>query len=75
MATRGPDPTVTDEELIQAIREHEDPFATAGDVADTVGLSGERVRIRLNRLADAGEVDRSKVGGRAVIYWLPSSGG
>jgi predicted ArsR family transcriptional regulator len=74
MATRGPAPSVTDDELIAAIRSRSEPFATAGDVAEIVSLSSERTRQRLNSLAEADRIGRAKVGGSAVVYWLSESG-
>jgi prophage antirepressor-like protein len=71
MATRGPDPKVSDTQLVAAIRETDHPFAVAKDVAAHVGLSRERVRQRLNRLSDEDKIKRAKVSG-AVIYWLES---
>jgi DNA-binding Lrp family transcriptional regulator len=73
MATRGPDPKVTDQELIHTIRTDARPFATARSVADEVSLSRERVRQRLNRLAEEGSVERAKVAGGIVLYWLEDS--
>lgn len=71
MATRGPDPKVSDAQLVTAIHETDHPFAVAKDVANRVGLSRERVRQRLNRLNDENQIKRAKVSG-AVIYWVES---
>ena len=70
MATRGPDPTVTDAELIDSIERQPRPFATAKSVAIDVSLSRERARQRLNRLSNEGELQREKVAGGIVIYWI-----
>ncbi|WP_436934980.1 winged helix-turn-helix transcriptional regulator [Halovenus marina] len=69
MAVRGPDPTVSDSEIISAIESTDCPFATAKDVAEIVGLSRERARQRLNRLSEQGAIEREKTSG-VVIYWL-----
>lgn len=68
MTTRGPDPKVSDAQLVSAIHETDHPFAVAKDVAKQVDLSRERVRQRLNRLNDENRIQRAKVSG-AVIYW------
>ncbi|RXK47021.1 hypothetical protein EAF64_17950 [Halorientalis pallida] len=73
MATKGPDPTVSDRELIDAIAKAAEPFATAGGVAERVGLSDWRVRQRLERLGERGELNRARVGGGPWIYWLDDS--
>ena len=72
MSRPGPDPEVTDSEILNAIRSREQPYATAGDVADIVSLSRWRTSERLQRLADAGTVESGAVGERATIYWLDS---
>jgi predicted ArsR family transcriptional regulator len=71
MATRGPDPKVSDRQLLTAIVETDHPFAVAKDIADRVGLSRERARQRLNRLSKQDEIERAKVSG-VVIYWVES---
>jgi len=71
MAMRGPDPEVTDDELLQAIAGTDYPFATISDVAHSVDLSRERVRQRLKELEAEGVVNCVKTGG-VMIYWLSS---
>lgn len=71
MTMRGPDPKVTDEELIRAIENTDYPFATITDVTERVELSRERVRQRLEVLEKNSGVGRVKTGG-VVIYWLSS---
>ena len=73
MATRGPDPKATDEEILNIIRSAESPFVTTRDVAEAVSLSSERARQRLNRLNKQEQIDRTKVGSSAVVYWIPGS--
>lgn len=73
MASRGPDPKATDEEIVQSIASAENPFVTAGDVASDVSLSSERARQRLNQLEKEGKIVRTKVGGSAVVYWISDS--
>lgn len=70
MSKPGPDVTVSDAELRAAIERREVPFATAGDVAEDVGLSRYQTSRRLDALADAGEIERGVVGKRVKIYWL-----
>ena len=72
MSRPGPDPDVTDGEIITAIENRDEPYATAGDVAEIVGLSRWRTSERLKRLADAGEVESGTVGEKTTIYWLDS---
>lgn len=72
MSRPGPKPDVPDGEIVTAIDRRDQPFATAKDVAEIVGLSRWRTSQRLERLADEGAVERGKVGERTTIYWLES---
>ena len=73
MSTKGPEPTVSDTELIKAINRTNRPFATAGEVAELVDLSNWRVRQRLERLDEQNKINRSRIGGGPFIYWLDGS--
>jgi predicted transcriptional regulator len=68
---RGPDPTVTDDELIQSIEATGHPFATTSDIAEDVSLSRQRINERLNRLHSQGDVKKTTVGSKAVVWWIP----
>lgn len=69
MATPGPEPTVNDETLVKAIREAEYPATTAGEVAERVGLSRQRVRQRLEAMVGRDEIKRGKLRSGLVLYW------
>jgi len=73
MSTRGPDPKVTDDELLDAMGRDERPFTTATAVAEKVPLSANRVRSRLQRLAEEGVIRAEPVAGDIKIYWSESS--
>lgn len=68
--TPGPTPSATDEEIISAISGATEPFTTAGDVAEAVGLSRQRAHDRLQRLYESGRIEKTKVGGSAVVWWI-----
>ena len=70
MSTRGPDPEVTDEALLNSISNSERPFATVTTVTEKVSLGRERVRQRLNRLSSQGKLNREQLSGSVVLYWL-----
>jgi len=73
MSTKGPDPKVNDSELLQAVISTNEPFATAKQVAEQVGLSSWRVRQRMSQLAESGDIQRSQLGSGPYIYWLDGS--
>lgn len=70
MSKPGPDPKVTNKELIEALEQHSKPVATANDVAETVGLSRTRASERLQRLASSGKVNSGRLGERVRVYWV-----
>lgn len=61
---------VTDDDVLEALREQPDPVATAGELAEVLGVSSETVRRHLAELHDQGVVDRKSVGARAVVWWV-----
>lgn len=70
MSRPGPDPRVSDEEIIGVIQSDDRPFSTAEDVADSVGLSGTRVRERLERLVASGRIQSANATANMEIYWV-----
>lgn len=58
-----------DETVLDAVREA-GHIATARDVAGALGCTREAAYQRLAALHDRGVVERRKVGGRAVVWWL-----
>lgn len=58
----------TDEDVIAAIRAHS-PAATS-EVADDLGIARQSADYRLQKLANAGQVNHKMVGGSAV-WTLP----
>lgn len=65
--------TVTKDRVLEAVASHPDPTVTAREVADALGCSPDAARKKLVRLHEAGDVQRKKVGGRAVVWWLDES--
>jgi predicted transcriptional regulator len=61
---------VTDAKIKGAIKQRDQPFATASDVAELVDLSRWRASQRLKRLANEGEIESGAVGDKTTIYWL-----
>jgi DNA-binding Lrp family transcriptional regulator len=64
--------TVSDEALLDVIRRHDCPVVDAATVADAVDLSRERVRLRLNRLAEDGAIERATLNRNSVVFWEPT---
>lgn len=62
---------VTEEKLRRAIREHDDPFVTSGEMAEVLGVERQTAWKHLQRLHDNGGLEKKKIGGSAVIWWFP----
>lgn len=62
-------PTVENNDVLRALREHAEPIATARDLATALDVTAETVRRRLAELHDAERVDRRTVGAAAVVWW------
>ena len=66
--------TVTLDRVVSAIRAVDGPVVTTRDVGDRLDCTTEAARQKLVHLTEQGRVDRRKVGGRAVVWWLTESG-
>ena len=62
--------TVTDEEILHAIRATPAPVVTATELANVLPIGRRAIRERLSALQERELVDRKEVGARAVVWWL-----
>ncbi|RXK47711.1 transcriptional regulator [Halorientalis pallida] len=60
---------VTCKEVLAAFDEVEKPVANAPLLADELDVGKQSVLRRLRELEERGDVERWKVGGRAVVWW------
>jgi len=74
MVNRGPKPVVTDEELLDIIREASDPFVTASEVGEAAGVTRQTAHQRLQQLRDDERIRKKKIGASAVIWWIEPDG-
>ena len=65
---------VSDEEILAAIERADEPVVTAAELADRLPIGRRALRDRLSALREHGVIDRKKVGGRAVVWWLTERG-
>lgn len=66
--------TVKPAAVLAALGEHPDPVATAKEVGEALGCTGEAARQKLTQLHDDGRVERKTVGARAVVWWPAGRG-
>lgn len=63
-----------DEEILAYFSQAERPFQTANTVAEQFGFDRSQAYRRLQQLADEGVLEKTKVGGRAVVWWISDDG-
>jgi len=63
--------TVTDDEIIELLREQNDPAYNTSEIADMVGMTTDGVRNRLEDLRKAGRICRKDSSRRCTMWWLP----
>ena len=62
---------VSDEEILRAFEQAEDPVLTTREVADAVGLGRRGALERRSQLKDEGVFRRKKIGEVGAIWWFP----
>jgi len=58
------------DEIVDRVREMQEPVFTAVEIADETGVSRPTVHKRLREMEKCGEIERKEVGSRAVVFWL-----
>lgn len=58
---------VTPDDVLALFADHEP--RTASEVADELGIVRRTAYNKLQALAERGDLERKKVGGRAVVFW------
>ncbi len=61
--------TVSDEEIIQQMKQSSDPAFTTSEIAEMVGMTPAGMRGRLESLKESGQVSKKKPSTRTVIWW------
>lgn len=61
---------VTSEDIVETIRDVQNPVATVAEVAEFLPIGRRAVLKRLNELHEEGRVDRKDVGARSAVWWV-----
>jgi len=69
MSSRGKDRSVSDIELIQAIRDHSDPAVKTTELAEQLPLTSTRINELLKPLEDEGILQKKSFGS-ANGWWI-----
>jgi predicted ArsR family transcriptional regulator len=62
---------VTKDRLRNEIKSFSDPFVTASDMADELGVARQTAHKHLQRMHERDGLRKRKIGGSAVIWWFP----
>jgi len=62
--------TVSDKDIIALLKQDEDPFLAATEVAEHFGHSRQWAHSRLEALHQDGPVSKKKAGSSSVIWWV-----
>jgi repressor of nif and glnA expression len=60
---------VTEQDILKVFDRSRDPFLSTSEIATELPIGTDAVRKRLQGMAEAGLVDRKKIGARAVGWW------
>lgn len=61
--------TVTEQDILKVFDAADEPFLTAGEIAERLPVSRQAVNYRLQEMHEKGLVGRKDVGARAVGWW------
>lgn len=73
MGRPGPDPSVSDEDVVRTLVAARPPALGTTDLAKEFDISGEAMRRRLHRLHEEGIIEKATVGG-SLVWWPTDSG-
>jgi hypothetical protein len=64
-------PTVSDDDIVDAIRDHEDAVLSTSEVADELSLKRRGTLNRLKDLRDEGRIESKTFRDRFAVWWIP----
>jgi len=62
---------MTDERIVELIRDSEYPVLTARQISDAFGVTRQAVNQKIGDLVEDGKLERMDVGSSAVVYYPP----
>lgn len=70
MAGPGRSERVTDDEILEVLRNATDPVLTTAEIADNIDIGQRATYDRLKQLAENGRVNTKQVGARTAVWWI-----
>lgn len=68
--TAGPARKATPKEVLDFLRDHNAPIATAKDVKNEFGVTRAAANSWLDELEESGKINSQRVGASAIVYWV-----
>ncbi|WP_123619559.1 transcriptional regulator [Halorubrum sp. CSM-61] len=62
-------PKSVDSEVREFLERNRKPFVTTTNVAEGLGITRQYAHDRLTELVENDEIERTKVGAKAVVWW------
>lgn len=62
---------MSDDEIVEYMRELEKPFVTSSEIAEEAGIARQNAYRKLKRLHENGRIEKSKPAPNTAIWWLP----
>jgi len=69
----GPNPRVSDDEILQLFRDTDDPVLSTAEVTEQLSIKRSGTYKRLSALRDDGQLTGKDIGGRNTVWWIPES--
>jgi predicted transcriptional regulator len=66
----GRNKKMSDNEILRAVRNHDDPCVTSSEIAEELDVTNDAVNYRLRKLAEAGAVRGKTVGASAKVWYV-----
>lgn len=60
------------DEVLQAFEDADEPVLTAPMIAEKFDITQQAAHRKLSQMNEDGYLNRMKVGGRAVVWWVPT---
>jgi hypothetical protein len=67
----GRKPRVSDEEILQVIRDADDPVLSTAEVTEALPIKRSATYKRLASLREDGQLAGKQIGGKNTVWWIP----
>jgi hypothetical protein len=69
----GRKPRVSDKEILQVIRDADDPVLSTAEVTESLPIKRSATYKRLASLREEGKLEGKQIGGKNNVWWIPEA--